>query len=250
MSENDNLADRWRVAMSENDNLAIWNSVCETDYRYTQRQQHGAGFTTVDAQYQCLQATRLFGPYGKGWGIRNVQYHIQDLYVDRRRRGPNREQVEESGPRPQMIMKGTFYWYEDGVEHEIEMVVDLPFKEGQDTAKKCLTMIQSKALSKLGFAADVYMGKFDDDAYVQTAKIVATAKGAEEEEHRLAKQREGADSNALRACKNVKSTQEAWEMQERIERAVADGRLSDVGYAAAFAALQERFAELKGTPEK
>ena len=45
------------------------------------------------------------------------------------------------------------------------------YKPGDDCAKKLLTNARSKALSMVGFGADVYMGMFDDVEYVNLAKI-------------------------------------------------------------------------------
>ena len=43
-------------------------------------------------------------------------------------------------------------------------------KEDDEATKKALTNSICKGLSYLGFSADVYEGKFDDDKYVQAMR--------------------------------------------------------------------------------
>jgi hypothetical protein len=59
------------------DNLAIWKQVSITDPDMTDKVNFGAfKFTTIDSMYQVQQATKVFGPCGIGWGIRNQRLEI------------------------------------------------------------------------------------------------------------------------------------------------------------------------------
>ena len=50
---------------------------------------------------------------------------------------------------------------------EFQISVDMPFLAGNDCYKKLRTSAQSKSLALLGFNADIFMGLFDDCAYVE-----------------------------------------------------------------------------------
>jgi len=56
---------------------------------------------------------------------------------------------------------------------------DIPSKSDDDFAKKMETNTVSKALSKLGFSADVFLGKFDDNKYVVDQKLKAELEAIE-----------------------------------------------------------------------
>jgi len=133
--------------MSEEDNLALWNQVRLTNPEYTKKASNGRfEFTTVDPQYQLQEATKLWGPYGSKWGLRDCRFT-----------------PIETGEVLSMMLEAEFF-YPDG---HFPIAVDLKFRPGSDCVKMLMTSARSKALSYLGFAADVFMGKFDDAAYVK-----------------------------------------------------------------------------------
>ena len=49
-------------------NMELWNKVCRTDPEHTKHVNQRGGFTAIDAMYQIQEATKVFGPVGKGWG--------------------------------------------------------------------------------------------------------------------------------------------------------------------------------------
>jgi hypothetical protein len=61
------------------DNLKLWNEVCETDPNHTKLVTFGRSFTSINAQYQLKQATKQFGKYGEKWGIHSIEYDFIDL---------------------------------------------------------------------------------------------------------------------------------------------------------------------------
>ena len=70
-----------------NDNMKLWDSLCETDPNYTKKtskSKDGGGykFTTVDAYYQFRAATRAFGPIGIGWGYVLQELIYRDKWVE------------------------------------------------------------------------------------------------------------------------------------------------------------------------
>lgn len=138
--------------MNEEDNLALWNQVRLTNPEYTKKASNGRfEFTTVDPQYQLQEATKLWGPYGSKWGLRDCRFT-----------------PIETGEVLSMMLEAEFF-YPDG---HFPIAVDLKFRPGSDCVKMLMTSARSKALSYLGFAADVFMGKFDDAAYVKDAERV------------------------------------------------------------------------------
>ena len=143
--------------------MVIWEQVSTTDPKFTKEASFGHKFTSIDQQYQLEQATKLWGPYGSWWGLEDMKWDRFEVpAVDRSDRDSPVEVMQT-----QMMLTATLF-YPGGA---IEQSVDMPFKAGQDTCKKMITSLRSKALSCLGFSADVFMGKHEDAAYVTMAKV-------------------------------------------------------------------------------
>ncbi len=124
--------------------MQLWNAVCTTDPAHAKQVDARGGYTAISAQYQFQLATEQFGPYGKGWGVKELRYEFVD---------PSSKE---------MVLDAIFYF--PGGEFEIG--TDIVYRAGNDSRKKLLTDLTTKALSKLGFNADVFMGRFDDHKYV------------------------------------------------------------------------------------
>lgn len=137
-------------------NLDLWELVQKTDPKHTKKANvKGNKITSIKPQYQIYNATNQWGPYGGKWGFKNIQlgYDLKDVGL--------------------ITFKAVFY-YPDG---EFEIINTISFwRDGAQTkiddefAKKVETDSLTKALSKLGFNADVFMGRFDDIRYVEDAK--------------------------------------------------------------------------------
>ena len=54
---------------NKNNNMKIWDQVCQTDPKYTKKVNQRGGFTAIGAQSQVQKATEIFGAMGTGWGI-------------------------------------------------------------------------------------------------------------------------------------------------------------------------------------
>lgn len=138
-------------------NLALWDRVKETDPKYSKKASNGRfSFTTIDPQFQLQEATNQWGPYGDHWGMRNLDWN-----------------VIPSDIAPIMMLSCEFFYPAEvqSVSGQVtfvsfEIAVDMKIKPGDDMCKKLMTSARSKALSYLGFSADVFLGKFDDAAYV------------------------------------------------------------------------------------
>ena len=137
----------------KNNNMNIWDSVCETDPKYTKQVNQRGGFTAIGAQSQIKKATEVFGAYGYGWGVR-------DERIDK---------WEDCGL---VVYQATLWFSEDGKAEEgiIPLHSSIKYSNNgrvdDDFFKKVATDALTKGLSKLGFNADVFMGMFDDNKYV------------------------------------------------------------------------------------
>ena len=152
--------------MSEN--LKLWQSVEKTDPKYTKSFSKAGGFsgTAINATYLVRKATELWGPYGGQWGatVEDEKYvpgagetivHVVRIKF----RHPN----------------GEFPSY--GQTTFVGQNKNGPFTD-EEAPKKSLTDALTKALSMLGFSADVFLGLYDDNKYVNDRKAEFSAPGA------------------------------------------------------------------------
>ena len=141
------------MAKKKNNNMVLWESVCETDPKYTKKVNQRGGFTAIGAQSQVMKATEMFGAFGYGWGVRE-------------------ERIERWQDCGLVVYQATLWFLQDGVAEEGEVPLHSSIKYSSngriddDFFKKVATDALTKGLSKLGFNADVFMGMFDDNKYV------------------------------------------------------------------------------------
>lgn len=192
------------------ENLKLWKSVEKTPPDMTKDVKFGKRhYTAIDPQWQLRVATALWGPYGHRWGLRNLDCKLVDVH-----------EHDDKGSylASAVILYAVFFYPLDGQEVSFPMLNEDKFRPGDDTLKKLTTNTRSKALSLLGFSADVFLGKFDDERYVKDLQAkfgdqdafintIATA-------IRTAK-----DMGALAKCK------------DRLEEIIADGTLDDMAAA-------------------
>ncbi|MEN3238597.1 hypothetical protein PUR29_34725 [Methylobacterium ajmalii] len=171
-----------------NDNLKIWNNAQATDPKFTKEFKKGGGFsgTAINATWMAKRATETFGPIGIGWGVTIVEENIHDV-----------------GDGKKLHVLRIKLWYMlDGKRGEVEhfgqtMLVDKrqsgTFVD-EEAPKKSLTDAMTKALSLLGFAADVHMGMYDDNKYVNAVgKHFEEQRKIEAEERRAQRDAEKAE---------------------------------------------------------
>ncbi|WP_264041219.1 exodeoxyribonuclease VIII-like protein [Pectobacterium carotovorum] len=170
------------------DNLAIWKSVQKTEPAFVKKNDYGAGLHSIKAQYVLMRATETFGPEGIGWGV--------DVIEERLDKGvPMMEPLQDQtgkvvGHKPVRDGAGDLLclsvntmrielWYMwKGVKGVVTAYGHTDFlskdRNGnivmeKEASKKTLTDATTKALSHLGFSADVYMDMYNDPNY--TAEI-------------------------------------------------------------------------------
>tara|TARA_R110000823_G_scaffold29993_1_gene86347 strand:+ start:553 stop:1035 length:483 start_codon:yes stop_codon:yes gene_type:complete len=135
-------------------NLILWNRVSTSDPKYLKPIAFGSRkFTAIDPHYQVMAMTNEFGKIGEGWGwdstMEFVNFsngdtacvaHISIWTVDRScSYGPF------TGCR-------TFFNSAKG-------------RTNEDAPKMAITDGLTKAISHLGFNADVFLGKMDGNKY-------------------------------------------------------------------------------------
>ncbi len=142
---------------TQEQNLELWLSVEKTDPKHTkQANVRGNKITAIAPQYQLFNATREFGKYGETWGFKSLKhdYSLVDKF--------------------NLIILDAVFFYPGG-EFPISSSMKLYMNKDNtivdaDFAKKLETDTLTKALSKLGFNADVFMGRYDDVKYLQQVK--------------------------------------------------------------------------------
>lgn len=157
-----------------NDNLKLWNSVEKTNPAYTKKAKVGGNnITAISPQFQILNATEQFGSYGKTWGFRNIEldYSITNTPIVLNVVDWNTKAKESINSILGLVgFKATFF-YPSGefeITNSIKIFTDNKHSKIDDNyAKKLETDALTKALSKLGFNADIFLGKFDDVRYVE-----------------------------------------------------------------------------------
>lgn len=162
-----------------NENLNIWSQVEKTDLSYAKKVNQRGGYTAISPQYQLKQATKVFGSYGKGFGLSESDFDMS-LF-------------ESLG----VVMHKAKFFYVTGserVEFPISNAIQATVGAGDkkrvdvDFAKKVETNTVSKALSKLGFNADVFMGMFEDNQYIQELNNELAIQKSEDKEQEAIKQ--------------------------------------------------------------
>lgn len=136
-------------APEPNPNLHIWDAVSKTDPRHTKKVNQRGGFTAISAHYQVMSATAQFGPVGIGWGYTNGEPIFHDHLVIVPVTIWHGERSNTFGP-----VYGSAEWKNN------KGYLDA------DAPKKASTDGLTKGLSQLGFNADVFLGRFDDNKYV------------------------------------------------------------------------------------
>jgi hypothetical protein len=189
------------------DNMAIWSKVDETRPSETKAVKFGRTFTAIDAYAQIKNATRVFGPVGYGFGWSAKWDH------------------SISG----VIGCDLVFWYiHAGSRCEFDSVgsCDLGVKnvKDSDAKKKALTDAITKALSYLGFNADVFLGKFDDNRYVAEMRAKEQQEQRSENQSQTTvssavKERKAKDTyNRIRRASNDESTLSIWEKLGKDEK--------------------------------
>jgi len=135
------------------DNLKLWKLVEKTNPKYTKKANVGGNqITSISPQYQIMNVTEQFGSYGKTWGFKQIELDYTLV------------------PEFNLIVFKAIFFYPGGefpTINSVKMFMDnAKTKIDDNFAKKVETDTLTKCISKLGFNADIFMGKFDDVRYL------------------------------------------------------------------------------------
>ena len=135
-------------------NLELWNKVEKTNPKYTKKANVGGNnITSIAPQYQIKNVTEQFGIYGKTWGFKKLEF---DYTL-----------AGEFG----LVILDAVFFFPDGefpIKNAQKLFMDnAKTKIDDNFAKKLETDTLTKAISKLGFNADIFLGLFDDVKYLQ-----------------------------------------------------------------------------------
>lgn len=209
------------------ENLSLWNKVCETDPDMTEKISFGAyKFTTIDAQSQIQKATEVFGPFGIGWRVTNGKYEVIVPYDDDKHYNL-------------LAFTGRFeYQWQDRQGHfDISAEIELfeynkknsEWRRTSDAYKKVYTDALTKALSRLGFNADVFLGKFDDNKYVDSLHRKKETEAGAANAEQLSKIQELATNLELRGDQFAEYLRTAFKTSwSRITKELADKIIIDL----------------------
>jgi hypothetical protein len=152
------------------DNTALWDKLGRTDPAHTKKFKRAGGFsgTAIKPMWSYRRLTEEFGPCGTGWGVEKPDYNVVP------------------GHGGEVLVYCTVSgWYISGDEKKYvygvggDKVVTYikaneEYKrperwENDDEAfKKAFTDALTNAFKFIGVGADVHMGMFDDNKYVNT----------------------------------------------------------------------------------
>ena len=223
------------------DNMKLWNSVEKTDPAHTKKVKFGRGFTAIDPHSQVMNATKAFGPAGEGWGwnVMRVEYTVTNdvailvgLWVkdDTTFLMPSNSECN-----PGIQQWGQASLYIDAAES----------KKDTDAFKKAMTDGLTKWLSYLGFNADVFLGKFDDNKYVQQRQEEVVKDAAAEREN--SPEYEGAVSKADTVIKNIEACETREEvnvLRDKVKKTFSEVKDVDKGQAMRMSsAMQKKLSE-------
>lgn len=150
------------------DHLELWNTVEKTPHEHT-KAITGKSYsgTSPKPHYLVRKATETFGPCGIGWGF-TVEERVEDgaLFAP--------------GFYERLHIAKVTVWYKwNGERGEVTHIGGTPFSgqrasgkpySDEDAPKKSVTDALVKALSMIGFAGDIFMGRYDDSKYVNELK--------------------------------------------------------------------------------
>lgn len=161
--------------------LKLWQAVEKTDLQFTKTVSQRGGYTAISPQYQLKCATEQFGSYGAGFGLESSDLDFS---------------LFESTNI--VIHKAVFFYVLDGERHSFPITNAIEAartnKDGRrfvdvDFAKKVETNTVSKALSKLGFNADVFMGLMEDQSYLNELQNEIALQKADDKDAEIVSQR-------------------------------------------------------------
>lgn len=173
-------------------NMALWDSFGTTDPDHTKKVNHnGAALTSVKPMYMIQKATEAFGPWGIGWGVEIESAASIDgaPMVYREAPGAPGKLITDSNggviTEKHHETRVTLWYMLDKQKGRIEgvgtckqvyMTNEGKFKSDHEAPKKSYTSAVKNALKNIGICNDIYLGMFDDEEYVELARVESDVK--------------------------------------------------------------------------
>lgn len=207
---------------TERDNLELWKQVFKTDERFTTAFSVNGGGTSINGTYMTMIATREFGPKGIGWGVDILEERFDNgAPITRTVKGSDGNNTWELIPdgiggvltEKHHVIKIRLWYIRDDVRGEEISFGCTPYIYGSkygpicdgEATKKSLTDATKKALSALGFCADIFMGLYDNPEYRQKNKAEFALKNASENAEDAARVRQELDDKLTRVANTIAS---------------------------------------------
>lgn len=226
-------------------NLSIWKRVHKTDpartkTKITYGNKRDAGgnpeilrvTTSINPTYQEQRATELFGPFGIGWGVDIVEERfdpgipfMEPVYDGNGKflgKSPMRNADGSIITTVNHTMRINLWYIHNGAKGNIPAYGHTKYiyqtKSGatcdDEFAKKSLTDATTKALSKLGFSADVYTGLFDDSEYKEENAAIFDLRNASEKAEEVGQARKELDERFKINIESMRSAPTPSEVSE------------------------------------
>lgn len=205
--------------MAKQDNLKIWNEVCKTDTSATKESSHGGRKqTSIDGYWMIRRATELFGPLGIGWGY--------EILEERWDEGAPFNTAKD-GEEPRIVTAKTHtakvrFWYKLNEQcGELVQYGHTPavyrskygaIDDGEAPKKSLMDAIK-KSLSMLGFAADVFMGQFDNSEYREQLQAEEAIEKAESRDAEIEAKRKDLTEYVTKHIELIKTARSAHEVK-------------------------------------
>ena len=189
-------------------NLEIWNQVEQTDHSATKKAKvNGMDITSINGTSVVKKATEIFGPVGIGWGYKIVEEHFKP--------GAPIVVADKVFHELMHTIKIQVWYKQNDEKHTVTHYGHTPYvrstqhglKTDFDAPKKSLTDALKKALSMLGFNADVFLGMWDDQNYVQAAQLKETIEQADNQDEARAQEVEKFENDLDKNIQLFKSAQ-------------------------------------------
>lgn len=178
-------------------NNIIWDEVVHTDPNFTKNFKGKGGFsgTSINAQYNIKRATNLFGPNGKGWGVTILTEEYKEGHPI-----AFAENGEITCKTIIHIAKVSVWYKLDGEKYETSPQFGQTTFVGsnkygiytdEEAPKKTITDAMNKCLALLGFGADIFLGMYDDNKYINDMKEQFKQEAKQEPEKQPFKPKDG-----------------------------------------------------------
>lgn len=202
---------------SNKEKMKVWNHASKTDLSAAKEDTNG-GYksTSINGYWMFEKATEIWGPIGTGWG-----YHIvSEDYID----GPPMNDIKSGSlvcMSKNCILKIKL-WYDSNPEMQgvhatgnckyMYMTAGGKVITDLEASKKAATDAMKKALSFLGFSADIYKGMHENREYVEEQKIVQGVEKSSDKDAQMQIDIDDIAEYVRKNCQTIQGAQSKYEL--------------------------------------